>query len=64
MDIVKRGLALSLFRKDNMSLIEEMKEVYIGLLETHVDSKSFSDWGSFMVGICPILQSQGITFNE
>ena len=51
MDIGKRGLALSLFRKDNMSLVEEMKEVYIGLVETHVDPKSFSDWRSYIVEI-------------
>jgi hypothetical protein len=50
MDIGKRCWALSLFRKDNMSLVEVTKEVYIGLVETHVDSTSFSDRRSFTVG--------------
>lgn len=50
MDTGKRELALSLLRKDSMSRVEETKEVSIGLVETHVGSKSFSDRSPFRVG--------------
>lgn len=36
MDIGKGGLALNLFRKDSMSLVEDTKDDSIGLVDTHV----------------------------
>lgn len=50
MDIGKRCWVLSLFRKDNMSLVEVIKEVYIGLVEIYVDFTSFFDRRFFIVG--------------